>query len=98
MGSVVFPHAALKVFLVASLDERARRRILQEGRDPDPAAVVAEADRIARRDRADSSRSVAPLVQPSGALVIDTTELSFDAQVERIVQAVAALTGRGSEE
>ena len=87
MGSVIFPDADLKVFLTASLEERARRRLLQDGRGVDARSVRREAERIRHRDRRDASREVAPLRSPPGALEIDTTEVSFDAQVRRIVGA-----------
>ena len=91
MGSVIFPDADLKVFLTASLEERARRRLLQDGRRIDARSVSREAERIRHRDRTDASREFAPLRSPPGALEIDTTEVSFDAQVRRIVDVA---TGR----
>lgn len=97
MGSVIFPDADLKVFLTASLEERARRRLLQEGREVDEAALRIEAGRIRLRDERDETRKVAPLRSPPGAFEIDTTEVSFDSQVRRIVDAAATLTGRAPE-
>jgi cytidylate kinase len=98
MGTVVFPDAVLKVFLTASLEERSRRRLRQEGRPSDEASIVAEGRAIRDRDEADAGRSVGPLRRPEGALVIDTTSLSFEAQVERIVEAATGLTTRLGEE
>jgi cytidylate kinase len=72
--TVVFPHATLKVYLTASLEERARRRGL-EGKDS-----------IERRDVADSTREASPLRQADDALVLDTTGRSVDDAVEEIVQ------------
>ena len=92
MGTVVFPYADLKVFLTASLEERARRRLLQEDRDADPEAVSEEALRIQARDARDSGRTVSPLRRPDGALVLDTTDLTFEEQVDRIARAVEGLT------
>jgi len=92
MGTVVFPYADLKVFLTASLEERARRRLLQEDRDADPEAVSEEALRIQARDARDSGRTVSPLRRPDGALVLDTTDLTFEEQVDRIVRAAEGLT------
>jgi len=86
IGTVVFPDALLKVFLTAGTDERARRRLLQEGRAADEANVREAAGRIARRDRYDSSRQVAPLTQAEDALLLDTTGLSFEQQVDRVVE------------
>lgn len=92
MGSVVFPDADLKVFLTASLEERSRRRLLQEGRDVDDETLRAEAGRIRERDDTDSGRVVAPLCSPAGALEIDTTRTAFEEQVQRIVEAASTLT------
>lgn len=91
MGTVVLPDADLKVFLTASLVERARRRILQEGREPSDAAVEREARELERRDRMDRERDVAPLRKPAGAIELDTTALTFSQQVERIVAEVRTL-------
>jgi cytidylate kinase len=96
MGSVVFPHAEVKVFLVADLRERARRRLLErmEG-SPGPADIDDEARRIAERDRVDSQREISPLRRPDGAVDLDTTALSFEAQVQTVVDLVRSLgTGR----
>lgn len=93
MGTVVLPDADLKVFLTASLVERARRRILQEGREPSDAAVEREAHELERRDRMDRERDVAPLRKPAGAIELDTTALTFSQQVERIVAEVRTLKG-----
>lgn len=78
--TVVFPDARLKVFLTASLDERARRRG-EEGPES-----------VARRDHADSSREVSPLRQADDALALDTTGLSIDHVVEEIVRCLANTT------
>ena len=86
IGTVVFLDAALKVFLTAAPEERARRRLLQEGQpmDTDNLAKILEEQEL--RDAADSSRSVAPLAAAADAIVIDTSEMTFEAQVARIVQ------------
>lgn len=87
MGSVVFPHADLKVFLVADPVERARRRCLEEGNAAPTDAELAEAAaRLRERDRMDAARSVAPLIRPPDAVVIDTTALSFEDQVAMVVR------------
>ncbi len=93
MGTVVFPDADVKIFLVASLEERARRRLLQDhGREPDVAEVQEEARRIDQRDQADRSRSHSPLRRPEHALEVDTTGLPFDDQVSLILRRVKDLT------
>ncbi len=93
MGTVVFPDAEVKVFLVAELEERARRRLADQGReDPGPGEIRDEAERIRQRDRQDEEREHSPLRRPDDALVLDTTELSFEAQVEAVLARVRALT------
>lgn len=91
MGTVVFPDAEVKVFLTADLRERARRRILQDrGTEPTSTEIDAEAARLEARDHADSERAASPLRRPEGAVDIDTTSLSMEEQVERIVGLVRA--------
>jgi cytidylate kinase len=85
IGTVVFPDAVLKVFLTASPEARARRRLLQGGREPSPEAVAEEATTLAARDRLDAARAVAPLRQAPDALLLDTSTMEFEVQVARIV-------------
>lgn len=86
IGTVVFPDAVLKIFLVADPAVRARRRLLQDGREPDPDSVAGEVKELERRDAYDSTREVAPLRQASDAVALDTSDLSFEEQVEAIVE------------
>jgi cytidylate kinase len=93
MGTVVFPDADVKIFLVAGLEERARRRLLQDtGREPTVVELQEEARRIEQRDQADRSRNHAPLRRPEGAVEVDTTGLSFEEQVALILRRVKGLT------
>jgi len=96
IGTVVFPDAPLKVFLTASPEERARRRLAERGGGGgggggggsganDAAALRREADILAARDRADSTRAVAPLKAAADAVVLDTTRLSLEQQVQAVV-------------
>lgn len=85
IGTVVFPDADLKVWLMASSAERARRRAKESGVDPE----TVEAD-LARRDRADSGRAVAPQIPAPDAVHLDTTGLP----VETVVQRILAMLGR----
>lgn len=80
IGTVVFPDAALKVYLTADPEERARRRA-KEVTDLDYEAVVAD---IARRDAIDSSRAADPLVEAADAVLVDTTGLTIDEVVANI--------------
>lgn len=88
MGTVVFPDAGLKIYMAAASEERARRRLLQHGEGVSKDSIRAEAARLLARDTADSKRSVSPLRKAEDALEIDTTHLSFEQQVERIVAAI----------
>jgi 3-phosphoshikimate 1-carboxyvinyltransferase len=89
MGTVVFPHAEVKVYLTAELRERARRRFLQrEGRDPTPRELQGESEAIRERDERDSNRALAPLRKPEDAVEVDTSHLTFEAQVETITGLV----------
>lgn len=84
IGSFVLPHADLKVFLTASLQERARRRCRQLGETETPERLAELASSIEARDEADRSRLASPLVQAPGAVVVDTTGLSEDEVVHLI--------------
>lgn len=89
MGTVVFPNADLKVFLVAGPETRARRRLAENGvDDPTPDELRAETRRLLDRDRLDSQRATAPLRKADDAITVDTTALTFDEQVE-MIEAVA---------
>jgi cytidylate kinase len=85
IGTVVFPEADLKVFLVALPETRARRRLLQRGEALDPGRIREEADILAARDEADRNRAVAPLRAAPDAHLLDGTHLSFEAQVQAIL-------------
>lgn len=91
IGTVVFPEAPLKIFLTATPSVRARRRLLQGPTSPDPEALEREAARLAERDRADSSRPVAPLARAPDAIEVDTSALAFPEQVARIVGLARAI-------
>jgi cytidylate kinase len=84
MGTVVFPHARLKVFLTASADVRARRRAAEMAGD-----VEAVARDIERRDWADSTRADSPLARADDAVVVDTSELRPDEIVDLLVRRLA---------
>ena len=85
IGTVVFPDAPLKVFLTASPEERARRRLAERGGGGGSDDLRREADQLAARDRADSTRAVAPLQAAADAVVLDTTRLSLEQQVQAVV-------------
>ena len=90
MGTVIFPSAGLKIFLTASADERARRRYKQlkdKGLSANLAALSLE---IAERDRRDANRPIAPLKPADDAIIVDSTSMSIDAVVARVLELAAA--------
>src|SRR5690606_1887121 len=87
IGTVVFPDAELKVFLVADPAVRARRRLAQDGNPfPTPDQLESEIRRLQERDRKDSMRAVAPLTRAPDAILLDTTHLTFEQQVAEITR------------
>ncbi|MBC8293557.1 MAG: (d)CMP kinase [Proteobacteria bacterium] len=87
MGTVVFPRAALKVFLDADEDERARRRGLELGLSGTANLEKLGAE-MAERDRRDRSRKVAPLRPAEDSLVLDTTSFSLQEVIDAVVKEV----------
>jgi cytidylate kinase len=93
IGTVVFPDAELKVFLTASPEARAGRRVNQRGGEAAAEALAAEAAALEARDRADSTRAVAPLRAAGDAIVLDTTSMGFADQVRIIVELARPIFG-----
>ena len=93
IGTAVFPEAPLKIYLTATPEARADRRLRQRGADPDAQTIRQEADALAARDALDAGRAVAPLRQAADAMLLDTTSLAFEDQVARIVAAARAALG-----
>jgi cytidylate kinase len=91
IGTVVFPDADLKIFLTASPEARAGRRISQRGMAVEPGHLDAEAAALAARDHADSTREVAPLRPAPDAVHLDTTSMDFADQVRFIVDRARPL-------
>ncbi|MDH0748216.1 (d)CMP kinase [Pseudomonas sp. GD03842] len=89
MGTVVFPAAPLKIFLTASAEERARRRYLQLKAKGDDVSLSSLLDEIRVRDERDTQRAVAPLKPAPDAIQLDSTELSIEQVLERIMSEVA---------
>ena len=85
MGTVVFIDAAVKVFLTASAEERAARRFNQLKEKGFDVKIGRLLDDIRQRDERDQSRKVAPLVPAKGALIIDSTDLSIQEVVNKIL-------------
>lgn len=87
-GSVVCPDAEVKIYLDADLAERARRRCRELTASGLPAEFERVKDDVAQRDRQDMERALAPLRTPAGAVTLDSTALSPEAVVDRILDAV----------
>jgi len=88
IGTVICPHADVKIFVIASPEERARRRTLEiagRGELADQSVVLAD---ILKRDERDRSRAAAPLVQADDAHLLDTTHLDIDASVRAAVDII----------
>lgn len=89
MGTVVFPDAPLKVFLTASAEERARRRYLQLKAKGDDVSLSGLLNEIRARDERDTQRAIAPLKPAADAIQLDSTELSIEQVLERIMSEIA---------
>jgi cytidylate kinase len=91
MGSVIFPHAQLKVFLTASVAARAGRRykqLIDKGFSANMEDLLMD---LQARDDRDTNRAIAPLVPAEGAHVLDTSNMSADAAVDQVLQWYAAI-------
>lgn len=84
IGTVVFPHADVKIYLDASPEERARRRSTDAARASQPAAQTVVASELEARDHLDRTRRVSPLMAAPDAIVIDTTGEPVEAVVQRV--------------
>ncbi len=89
-GSQVFPDADFRFFLTASQEERARRRFLELKERGVGTSLEEVRERMAVRDRQDASRDLAPLKVPHGACVIDTTGLTPEEVVDRVLHVLSA--------
>jgi cytidylate kinase len=90
IGTVVFPHAQLKIFLTASVEERAHRRYLEMKEKGEAVDLDDLKKRIAERDHLDETREIAPLRCASDAVYLDSTSLSIDEVTKQIVDRVMA--------
>lgn len=90
IGTAVFPDAFLKIFLTASAEERARRRLAERRQETGDDDVTAEAARLRERDRYDASRVIAPLSRAEDAIELDSTERGRAEVVDEIVRLYEA--------
>jgi cytidylate kinase len=95
IGSVVFPDAEVKIYLDADISTRAARRkkeIEAGGREAEIGRIEED---MRARDAYDSGREHSPLVVPDRAVIVDTTDLTIDGQVERVLEEAGKVTGGG---
>ncbi len=93
IGTYVLPDAEIKIFLTASVEERAKRRLLElleKGVETDLAAVKADME---YRDKNDSGRDFAPLKQAEDSVLLDNTNITIDEAIDRICQLVDSQRG-----
>jgi cytidylate kinase len=88
IGTVVFPEADVKIYLDASVKERARRRFEELRAAGSPVSLEETQREIEERDRRDSARELAPLRQAADALAIDSSSLDADAVAERVIREI----------
>ena len=93
MGTVVAPHAEVKLYVTASLDERARRRCAELADAGQEVAFDAIRDDLQARDRRDTERAVAPLRQADDALLLDTTDLAIEAAFQAALSLIESRLG-----
>ena len=88
IGTIVFPNADYKFFLLADLEIRAKRRLVELEKIGEKSSLSELKADIQNRDRLDSSRDISPLVQAEDAIAIDTGSLTIDEQIEKIIEII----------
>lgn len=89
IGSTVLPHAQVKIFMVASVEERAQRRLKDNATKGINTPLATLKHEIEERDRKDSTRKVSPLTQAADAIRLDTTSLSIEQVADRIGEIIS---------
>ena len=95
IGTAIAPDAALKIYLTASSDARAKRRTSQDAAEGRASTLSGTKEDVERRDRLDSSRAASPLQAAEDAVPVDTTHLDIDGVLERILELVDERELRG---
>jgi cytidylate kinase len=96
IGTVVFPHAALKIFMQADLDVRARRRLTELDQQGINTSLEAVIENLKARDKTDTTRAISPLRKAEDAIVIDTTHLAIEDQVNKVCDLAWERMGQSS--
>ena len=88
IGTVVFPNAEFKFFLIADIDVRAKRRLIELEKMGETKSISELIEDIRRRDQLDSSRNHSPLIQADDAIPIDTSQLTINEQIKKIINHI----------
>ena len=88
IGTVVFPNAEFKFFLIADIDVRAKRRLIELEKMGETNTISELIEDIRRRDQLDSSRDHSPLIQAKDAIPIDTSQLTINEQINKITNHI----------
>ena len=88
IGTVVFPNAEFKFFLIADIDIRAKRRLIELEKMGENKSISELIEDIRRRDQLDSSRDHSPLIQAEDAIPIDTSQLTINEQIKKIINHI----------
>ncbi len=88
IGTVVFPNAEFKFFLIADIDIRAKRRLIELEKMGETKSISELIEDIRRRDQLDSSRDHSPLIQAEDAIPIDTSQLTINEQIKKIINHI----------
>ncbi len=86
IGTVVFPNADLKLYIDCSIDERAKRRLLDLRRAGIKVSIDEVKEQLEKRDKTDSERELSPLTVPQGSEIIDTTSLTIEEEIKRVLE------------
>ncbi len=98
IGTVVFPNADVKIFLTASIDQRAIRRAKEYGEKGIDISVQEVQKNLLERDKIDSTRAVSPLMKSSDAIEVDTSSVTIEEQVNTILRIVKEIAGKNEIE
>jgi len=91
IGTVVFPHAELKVFMTAEMEVRAKRRLTEMQEKGIGGSLESVIENLRERDRIDTTRDISPLRQAEDARVLDSTHISFEEQVQQVLDWAQSL-------
>ena len=97
IGTVVLPNADVKIFLTADVNERARRRYLQNQEKKIDCTYAQVLEDVKKRDQQDTTRIHSPLIQASDAILVDTSTLDFDTTVDTLIHIIQTQTRKDGQ-